>query len=314
MSKSPVYVGISACLLGEQVRFDGGHKRSDFCQHDLGKHVHYLALCPEVGIGMPVPRPTIRLEGDSSNPRAVVPKTGEDVTKKLADYADERQERLSKLSGYVLCAKSPSCGMERVRVFEPGTKFNERNGMGIFAQRLKSMFPAMPMEENGRLEDPHLRENFVLRLYIYAEWKALPKPYQKKDLYAFHARHKLTLLAHDQPTYRLLGKDLAEQVEITDAYAENYISQLMDGLSEPASRADHTNVLQHVQGYFRKVLSSEERKDLADLILKYRDGEEPLASPLTMMKHYLKRFPDEYLEGQSYFAPYPDDLKLRYGL
>lgn len=309
-----VYVGISACLLGQKVRYDGGHKGSDFCQNQLGKHVEYLPLCPEVGIGMTVPRPTIRLVGDVAQPRAVVPKTGEDVTQRLADFADVREQQLAKLSGYVLCAKSPSCGMERVRVYAEDSNMNVKDGTGIFAQRLKEMFPALPMEEDGRLNDPLLRENFVLRLYVYFEWQQLPKPITKHVLYQFHARHKLLLLAHNQPVYRALGKALAEQQQIDEEFTTSYIMQLMLGLSEPASRKDHTNVLQHVQGYFKHKLDSSERTELAELILRYNDGEEPLAAPLTLINHYLKRFPDEYLQSQSYFRPYPDNLRLRYGL
>ncbi len=309
-----IYVGVSACLLGQKVRYDGGHKASDFCQHELGRHVEYLPLCPEVGVGLSVPRPTIRLIGDVENPRAVVQKTGEDLTSRLEQFANVRSEQLATLSGYVLCAKSPSCGMERVRVYEEDSNANVKQGMGIFAKRLQEMFPAMPMEEDGRLNDPLLRENFVLRLYVYAEWKQLAENMTKGILYTFHARHKLLLLAHNQAVYRELGRELGELDDVTQAFLDYYILRLMTALSKPASRKDHTNVLQHVQGYFKQHIDSSSRVELADLILRYHHGEEPLAAPLTLMSHYLKRFPDPYLESQSYFHPYPDDLRLRYGL
>lgn len=309
-----IYVGISACLLGQKVRYDGGHKSSDFCQQQLAKHVEYLPLCPEVGIGMSVPRPTIRLVGDVQKPRAVVQKTGEDVTERLADFANAREQQLNKISGYILCAKSPSCGMERVRVYAQDSNANVKDGMGIFAQRLRAMFPALPMEEDGRLNDPLLRENFVLRLYVYYEWQKLPKPITKHELYQFHARHKLLLLAHNQPVYRQLGKTLAEVDTLTEAFTDDYLLRLMTALAKPASRRDHTNVLQHVQGYFKQHLDSAGRTELAELILRYNDGQEPLAAPLTLIQHYLKRFPDPYLQSQSYFQPYPDNLRLRYGL
>ncbi|RUO36598.1 YbgA family protein [Aliidiomarina sanyensis] len=309
-----IYVGISACLLGQKVRYDGGHKASTFCQHQLGKHVEYLPLCPEVGIGMSVPRPTIRLVGDVERPRAVVQKTGEDVTARLAEFADIRTAQLDKLSGYILCAKSPSCGMERVRVYAEDSNANQKEGMGIFAARLRALYPSLPMEEDGRLNDPLLRENFVLRLYVYHEWKSLPRPIQKADLYAFHARHKLTLLAHDQPTYRSLGRELAECDVVSESFCSHYIQRLMSALSRPASRRDHTNVLQHIQGYFSKNLNDVQRQELTDIILQYRAGEQPLAAPLTLVQSYLKQYPDEYLASQSYLRPYPTDLKLRYGL
>lgn len=314
MSQAPVYVGISACLVGQKVRYDGGHKANDFCQHQLAKHVEYLPLCPEVGIGMSVPRPTIRLVGTPEDTRAVVQKTGEDVTDKLANFATVRTSQFDQLSGYILCAKSPSCGMERVRLYNEESNANRKEGMGIFAAKLRELYPALPMEEDGRLNDAALRENFVLRMYVYYEWKNLPQPLTKKDLYRFHARHKLLLLAHNQGVYRALGKELAQQDSLNGEFLTNYIFRLMRALSKPASRRDHTNVLQHVQGYFRKHIDSKQRTALAQLVLDYRRGTEPLAAPLTMMRHYLYMFPDPYLQEQSYFQPYPDDLKLRYGL
>lgn len=310
-----IEVGISACLMGQKVRFDGGHKASHFCQHDLGRHVRFVQLCPEVGIGLRTPRPAIRLEGDDpAAARAVMPKTGEDLTAQLSGYADQQQAKLDRLSGYILCAKSPSCGMERVRLYQPGEKHNQRNGVGLFARRLMELYPALPVEEDGRLNDPHLRENFVLRLYVYHDWRQLPEAPRKKQLYDFHARHKLTLLAHNQAVYRQLGKELASQEEFTAEFLTDYIQRLMAALGKPASRADHTNVLQHIQGYFREQLSSTERQELADLILAYRQGTEPLAAPMTLLKFYLRRYPNDYLAQQSYLEPYPDDLKLRYGL
>lgn len=310
-----IKVGISSCLVGQKVRYDGGHKASDFCQNDLNELVQFMPLCPEVGIGLPVPRPSIRLEGlGDVEVRAVITKTGEDITNRLREFADTRSQQLNELSGYVLCAKSPSCGLERVRLYKTGEKDNSKEGIGIFAKRLRELEPALPMEEDGRLNDPHLRENFVLRLFVYAEWKELPRPLTKQALYNFHTRHKLLLLAHNQPEYRALGKRLGELETLDDDFAQEYIIQVMAALAEPASKANHTNVMQHAQGYFKKDLSSIEREGLAQLILDYRDGLEPLSAPLTLFKHYQKLFPKEYLAGQSYFQPYPQSLRLRYGL
>ncbi|RUO25595.1 hypothetical protein CWE09_02370 [Aliidiomarina minuta] len=311
-----IKVGISSCLLGQKVRFDGGHKRSSFCDDELGRHVHFVPYCPEVGIGLSVPRPTIRLEGegDTDSPRAVIPKTGQDITVELADFADQRQTQLAELSGYVLCAKSPSCGMERVRVYQPDSNMNSKEGMGIFAARLRQLMPALPLEEDGRLNDPLLRENFILRLYVYNAWQRLPQPLQSADLHQFHASQKFTLLAHNQPVYRRLGRELAQQKRITAEFKTYYIETLMDALSQPASKKNHTNVLQHIQGFFKDQLDSDEKEELASLILEYREGQQPLMVPLTLIKHYLKKHPDDYLLQQSYLSPYPNDLKLRYGL
>lgn len=310
-----IKVGISSCLVGHKVRYDGGHKASDFCQNDLNEFVEYMPLCPEIGIGLPVPRPSIHLEGlESGGVRAIITKTGEDITNKLTHFADEHKQQLSELSGYILCAKSPSCGLERVRLYTPGEKENRKAGVGVFAQRLKELEPALPMEEDGRLNDPHLRENFVLRLFVYSEWKDLPEPLTKNNLLAFHTRHKLLLLAHNQPKYRALGKRLGELKTLDNAFKQSYIIAVMDALGEPASKQNHTNVLQHVQGYFKNDLSAIERQELADIILQYRQGLEPLSAPLTLIKHYLRLFPKPYLLGQSYFQPYPNELRLRYGL
>lgn len=310
-----VKVGISSCLVGHKVRFDGGHKASDFCQNNLGKYVEYVPLCPEMGIGLPAPRPSIRLEeNEAGETRAVITSTGDDITHRLSEYANEREALFSQLSGYVLCAKSPSCGLERVRLYTPGEKANRKAGVGIFAQRLRELEPALPMEEDGRLNDPHLRENFVGRLFVYSEWKSLPQPLTKKDLLAFHTRHKLLLLAHNQPMYRALGKQLGELEVLDDTFAKSYILEVMTALAKPASKSNHTNVLQHVQGYFKQQLSAVEREALAQVILDYRNGVEPLSAPMSLFKHYLKMYPKPYLLGQSYFQPYPQELGLRYAL
>ena len=309
-----IKVGISSCLIGQQVRYDGGHKRSVFCDEELRRHVELVPYCPEVGIGLGVPRPTIRLQGNIENPQAVIPKTGDDVTQRLADFASQRQRQFVQLSGYVLCAKSPSCGMERVRVYKAGSNENAKDGVGIFTRRLQEMFPALPMEEDGRLNDPLLRENFVLRVYVYHAWQALAQPINAATLQAFHAQQKFTLLAHDQPVYRHLGRELAQQKGITNAFATYYIETLMGALAKPASRKNNTNVLQHIQGFFKDHIDSAERQALADLILQYNAGSVPLMGPLTMINHYLRKHPDEYLSQQSYLKPYPDDLKLRYGI
>lgn len=306
-------VGISSCLMGDEVRFDGGHKKSAFCVDELNRHIELVRFCPEVGIGMPVPRPTIRLE-QHDDVQAVVPKTGENVTSQLAAFADKVQVKVEQLSGYILCAKSPSCGMERVKLYDPETGHAQKAGMGIFAARLKEKNPALPLEEDGRLNDPHLRENFVMRVYVFSQWKEMTQKLSKHQLLQFHQRCKLLLLAHNQQRYRELGKRLGQQKTIDTAFAEQYIIDVMEALAKPASRKNHTNVLQHIQGYFKSDLAHERREELSDIILQYHDGILPLMSPLTLIRHYLREFPKEYLEGQWYLTPYPDDLKLRYGL
>ena len=314
MNTKKLTVGISACLLGDEVRFDGGHKRSAFCDDELSRHVEFVRFCPEVGIGLPIPRPTIRLEKHDNDVHAVIPKTGANVTQKLSDFADKIQLKAQQLSGYVLCAKSPSCGMERVKLYDPETGHAQKEAMGIFAARLRELNPALPLEEDGRLNDPHLRENFILRVWVYGHWQALPKPITKKALLDFHTRCKLLLLAHDQPAYRELGKRLGEAEKIDEAFAQQYIIDVMQALSEPASKRNHTNTLQHIQGYFKGQLSAQQKQELSEMILQYHDGILPIMAPLTLIRHYLREFPNDYLAQQWYIQPYPEDLKLRYGL
>lgn len=239
-------VGISACLLGDKVRYDGGHKRSACCQDELGRHVQFVKLCPEVGIGMSVPRPTIRLERtvpdtadldavDVATIQAVVPKTGANVTAALQAFADRAHPQLQTISGYVLCAKSPSCGMEGVKVYDTNTGQVARTGMGIFAARLRERYPALPLEEDGRLQDPHVRENFICRVYVYGAWQALTDTGQrvptKHQLLEFHAQMTLLLMAHSQVAYRALDSWLAAQTHIVLTTATHYIEQLMAALS-----------------------------------------------------------------------------------
>ncbi|HET8816436.1 MAG TPA: DUF523 and DUF1722 domain-containing protein [Pseudidiomarina sp.] len=309
-----IKVGISACLLGDLVRYDGGHKKSAFCADELSRHVEFIKLCPEVGIGLPIPRPTIRLEQHGEDIRAIIPKTGADVTEALRDFADRAQSHLRQISGYVLCAKSPSCGMERVKLYNPETGHARKEGEGIFVRRLRELHPALPIEEDGRLNDSHLRENFVLRVFVYAAWQNIKTQLDKATLVNFHTDLKLLLLAHDQALYRALGRFVADCQTITEDSAEAYIRQVMTALSKPASRANHTNVLQHIQGYFKSQLSAAQKQELSDLILAYRQGEQPLLVPLTLIRHYLREYPNTYLARQRYIDPYPNDLKLRYAL
>lgn len=309
-----IKVGISACLLGDQVRFDGGHKKSDFCANELQRHVEFVKLCPEVGIGMPVPRPTIRLEQHDNGVRAVVPKTGDDVTDRLSHFADKAQPHLKQLSGYVLCAKSPSCGMERVKLYDPDTGYARKEAEGIFVKRLRELHPALPLEEDGRLNDAPLRENFVMRVFVYHAWQQLSQPLRKADLLNFHTELKLLLLAHNQAEYRRLGRLVADQQDIDADFAKQYIEAIMVALGKPATRANHTNVLQHIQGYFGQHLNKDQKAELSALIMDYHDGIQPLLVPLTLLRHYLREYPNDYLQGQRYLNPYPADLKLRYAL
>ncbi|WP_338562184.1 DUF523 and DUF1722 domain-containing protein [Erwinia sp. E_sp_B04_7] len=312
-------VGISACLLGDKVRFDGGHKRCAFAAEDLAPFIRYEPACPEMAIGLPTPRPALRLteNGEGCDPELCFSNgKGEPVTEAMQSYSEKRIASLHHLCGYIVCAKSPSCGMERVRVYQRDNNNNRKEGTGVFTRELMAQMPWLPVEEDGRLHDPALRENFVERVYTLHEFNELWRSgLTRGKLMAFHSRYKLSLLAHSQPEYREMGRFVAAMAEWSslEAYAFEYRQRLMDLLKNQATRGNHTNVLMHVQGYFRPQLTSKQRQELASLIEHYRQGLQPLLAPLTLLKHYMSEFPDSYLAQQRYFEPYPEALRLRYG-
>ncbi len=315
MNTQPV-IGISGCLTGSAVRFDGGHKRMGFVMDALSQWVTFKPVCPEMAIGLPVPRPALRLvqtsEGDIRMRFSHAPH--DDVTQKMATFADSYISQQSHLSGFIVCAKSPSCGMERVRLYDDKGNRGRKEGVGLFTGTLLEKFPWLPVEEDGRLHDPVLRENFVERVFALHELNTLrANGLTRRALLDFHSRYKLQLLAHHQPGYREIGPFVASlhEWEDLDAFFVEYREKLMTILKNPASRKNHTNVLMHIQGYFRKQLNTRQRGELRDVILHYREGLLPLLAPLTLLNHYLGEYPDSYLLTQNYFSPYPENLCLR---
>ncbi|WP_295873452.1 DUF523 and DUF1722 domain-containing protein [uncultured Zhongshania sp.] len=316
MSDTPaIRIGISACLLGEQVRYDGGHKRLPFASDELARHFDFVKICPEQAIGMGVPRPTIRLVGDPDSPRLVGSSDSSlDVTEKMTVFARDTAATLDYISGYILCAKSPSCGMERVPVYSDSGVGLGKVGVGLFAKQLMAAHPLLPVEENGRLNDVHLRENFVLRVVAYARWQAMAaEGLNAKRLQDFHRRHKFLLLAHNQPIYRELGPIVAEAGDVNEI-GDRYISKFMQAIRHPASVKNHTNTLMHIQGFFKEHLDASDKAQLSEVIRDYSEGLLPLLVPLEMLGMFLKKYQVDYLLDQYYFTPYPRDLKLRMGL
>ncbi|WP_435947590.1 YbgA family protein [Dryocola sp. BD586] len=311
-------IGISACLLGENVRFDGGHKRLAFAVNELAPWVRFEPVCPEMAIGLPAPRPALRLvkTDDGETALRFSNHAEGDLTQAMRQFSARRIAGLEHLCGYIVCAKSPSCGLERVRVYEPEGNNNRKSGTGIFTAELKRQMPWLPVEEDGRLQDPAIRENFVERIYTLFELNNLRKTgLTRGGLIGFHSRYKLLLLAHSQPQYRELGRFVAgiESWSSLDEFFVEYRRRLMTLLEHQATRRNHTNVLMHVQGYFRRQLSARQRQELSGLIDRYRQGTQPLLAPLTLLKHYMAEYPDQYLAQQRYFEPYPEALRLRYG-
>ncbi|MCG6202080.1 YbgA family protein [Psychromonas antarctica] len=317
MQKAPhngIKVGISSCLLGAKVRYDGGHKQSRYCQNVLVKYFDFQPLCPEMAIGLGTPRKTIRLVKDDDVIRVVASDGSFDVTDDMNKYSRETSATLHHLSGYILCAKSPSCGMERVTLYKAGTNNGQRDGVGVFAAQLMKDHPLLPIEEEGRLNDTLLRDNFITRVFAYHQWKCLVEDgLNLAKMISFHAQHKYLLMAHNPALYYKLGPMLSgnsgHQIE---QVADEYVALFMQVLSTLPTRKSHSNTMSHLQGYFKSHLNSEQRVDLAHNIDKYRQGLLPLMAPLTLINHYLALYPDPYLVQQVYLHPHPDELKLRY--
>ncbi len=308
-----IRIGISSCLLGEAVRYDSGHKQNRYITQILGRFFEFVPSCPEVAIGLGVPRPPIRLLGNPENPRAVgVTDSTFDVTDKLDDYARSRVQLTHAFSGYIFKRGSPSCGMERVKVFD-STGMPSTHGAGIFAKRLMEEIPLMPVEEEGRLTDPVLRENFVTRVYVYHRWQRMRKTgITAARLVEFHTRHKMLIRSYGEIGYRRLGRLVAEAgTGDIDELADEYLDVLMKTLKRPATRKQHSNVLSHLAGYLKRDIDAGDKAELVRLIDDYRLGRVPLVVPITMLKHHFRRRPDPYVGHQYYLEPHPEELQLR---
>lgn len=314
MNDEKIRLGISTCLLGHPVRYDGGHKKDAFLVNTLGQFVDYVPVCPEAECGMGTPRESLRLEGDPEHPRLMTHKTRRDLTAMEEEWGRKKLLELEKqnLHGYIFKSKSPSSGMERVKVYL-GNGQAVKKGVGIWARMFMDHFPLLPVEEEGRLHDAVLRENFIERIFVMKRWRDyLQEDGSKGGLVSFHTQHKLLLMAHSPEHYRELGKLVADlgnksAATVHDAYAQ----LLMDGLQRKATARKNVNVLQHIMGYFKKQLSPAEKKELIDIIGQYRSSNIPLIVPVTLLRHYVALYNNEYLAGQIYLHPHPVELKLR---
>ena len=307
-------VGVSACLLGQKVRYDRGHKRNSFLMDEMDPFVEWVSVCPEVEAGLGVPRPAMHLSRKAGGLKLIESQSGLDRTRTLEVYSRRRVLDLRRLglSGYILKKDSPSCGMSRVKVRDVNG-MPERNGRGLFAEALMKALPSLPIEEEGRLNDSRLRENFVERIFAYARLSDLfHGRWTIGEVMGFHASHKLQLLAHSTVAYQELGKRVARAKDTPRAeFREGYSRDFMDALGKMATPGRNANVLQHAAGYFKKRLPSTQRTELADLIHDHRRGWVPLVVPLTLIRHYASLYEVEYLKGQFYLEPHPRELMLR---
>ncbi|HSW63199.1 MAG TPA: DUF523 and DUF1722 domain-containing protein [Dissulfurispiraceae bacterium] len=309
-----IRLGISSCLMGNKVRYDGQHKLDRFLVDTLGAYVDWVPVCPEVECGLAVPREAMRLVGDPGNPRLITIRSGIDHTERMQKWSAKRIRSLDKedLCGFVFKSRSPSSGMKGVKVYNdsgmPG-----RSGAGLFAKSFMDRFPLLPVEDEGRLNDAPLRENFIERIFAFHRWKQ----YRRSDatahgLIRFHTEHKLLIMAHSPAHYQSLGKLVANAKALPkNALFDEYSWLFFEGLALLATNRKHANVLQHMMGYFKKQLTPDEKTELIDLIRSYHSGLVPLIVPVTMLNHYVRKYDEPYLKQQVYLNPHPFELKLR---
>lgn len=309
-----IKLGVSSCLLGENVRYDGGHKLDRFLQDTLGEYVEYVPVCPEAECGLGVPREAMHLEGDPASSRLITTRTGQDMTRRMMTWAHKRVVQLEKeaLCGFIFKSDSPSSGRERIKVYnEKGMPV--KKGVGIFARIFMEHFPLLPVEDDGRLHDLNLRENFIERIFALRRWRdILGKKESKGNLVDFHTRHKLLILAHSPKHYQIIGKLVAGQksIPLQDLY-EQYQTLLLESLELKTTPKKNANVLQHMMGYFGQQLSADEKKELMEVIEDYREGYIPLIVPVTLISHYVRKYDQPYLREQVYLNPHPLELQLR---
>ena len=311
--RPPIRIGISACLLGDEVRFDGGHKRDRFLTDTLGPFVEWVKVCPEVEMGLGTPRETLRLVAADGGLRLITTRSGVDHTDAMNAWSAERVGELAdeQLSGYVLKKDSPSCGMARVKVY--GLPMPERSGRGLFATALMERFPNLPVEEEGRLSDPRLRENFIERVFAYRRLRdVFAGTWTTGALIRFHTAHKMSLLSHSTTAYQTLGRLVAgARGQKPSALRDAYESLFMSTMAKIATPARHTNVLQHMAGHLKRLIDADSKRELQGAIDEYRRGLVPLVVPLTLLRHYVRLHQVAYLAGQTYLEAHPRELMLR---
>ena len=308
-------LGISSCLLGHKVRYDGGHKYDAWLVETLGQYVDYVPVCPEAGCGMSIPREALRLVGTKDDYRLITVKTGIDYTDQMLEFSYETLKRLEseQLCGYVFKSKSPSSGMERVKVYPPHGGAAGKTGVGIWAREFMRAYPLLPVEEEGRLHDPVLRENFIERIFIMQRWwKMINSKPRAGDLVKFHTIHNYLIMAHSPQHYREMGKLVAAIRDLPfKQVLMNYLELLMTACKRAATPSKNHNVLLHILGYFKNELDHFEKQELIRLIDQYKDGMIPLIVPVTLINHYVNKYNKAYLGDQVYLNPHPMELKLR---
>lgn len=311
--ENKITIGVSSCLLGNEVRYDGGHKHDRYITETLGRYLSFVPVCPEVECGLPIPREAMRLVGEVDRPRLVTNKTGVDHTDRMLTWARKKVAELEKenLCGFIFKNRSPSSGMERVKVYDVNN-VPRAVGVGIFARAFKDHFPLLPTEEEGRLHDPLLRENFIEQIFVYQRWREVADAPTAAKLISFHTTHKLLLMAHSEKHTREMGRLMAQAGSLElDTFIECYQELLMAAMSLKPTTKKHVNVLQHMMGFFKKLISADEKQELLSVIEQFRNNIVPLIVPVTLINHYIRKYQEPYLMQQLYLNPHPLELKLR---
>ena len=309
-----IRLGVSSCLLGNKVRYDGGHKLDRYLTETLGRYVEWVPVCPEVEYGLSIPREAMRLAGTPEAPRLVTIRTGIDHTEGMLRWVEGRLRELedADLCGFVFKGRSPSSGMRAVKVYLP-SGIPSHKGVGIFAGVFMKHFPLVPVEEDGRLQDPTLRENFLERVFVFWRWRKLSGDGGRPGgLVDFHTDHKLLILSHSPKHYTTLGRLVAHAADPSpESLQTTYLQALMEGLKLTATAKKNANVLQHSLGYFKQQLSADEKQELLEVIDQYRNGFLPLIVPIVLLRHYTRKYDQPYLKRQYYLHPHPSELMLR---
>lgn len=312
MNKIPI--AISSCLVGNKVRYDGGHKRSKYCLDTLSDWFEYQPICPEMGAGMPTPRPPIHLVESQQEIKVLqVDDHSIDYTEDIKQFAHKALSNVRNISGYIVIRNSPSCGMERVKVYHENGNPSNIKSQGVFIGELMKLRPELPVEEEGRLQDPRLRENFITRVFAYNDWQnTVLNDLSIKSLIDFHSKYKYLIMAHSYQAYRELGRLVANDgAKSLATIVSEYESLLMKSLKKIAKMKSHINTLYHIFGYLKRDLTAEAKKEVIQVIERYREGSHTLIVPITILNHYINQFGSDYIKNQAYLNPHPIELGLR---
>ena len=306
-------IGVSACLASQAVRYDGSFITNQFIKNECSAFFDIHTVCPEVEAGMGVPRQVIQLRDFDGETKLVYSKNPEtEITGFMRDFSDKRIKRLPALDGYIFKKDSPSCGVYKVPVKNDKSGMRKRNGVGIFAQAFKDQFPLVPTEDEGRLHDKGIRENFLERIYAHYRWRQIHA--SENPLKAFrdyHKNYKLILMAKDNGASKHLGRLVAKvNRDNFSEISEQYISLFMQAMSKIPSQGHHVNVMMHILGYLKDHLNKKDKAELLEWFEIYREKRVARITPMMLLQHHFNRHENDYIADQYYFSPFPGKLML----